>query len=358
MQQAAFGQALQQPVVKRALVFKLQRAQAVGDLLQCVLNGVRKGVHGVDAPGVTGVVVRGAADAVDGWVAQVDVGRGHVDLGAQHHAAVFVRAVTHLAEAGQVLCGRAAAEGAVHAGFAEVAARGAHLLGGLFVHIGVAGFDQIFRGAVHEVEVVAGLEEVALAVGFPAKAEPLHRVEDGVDVFGVFLLGVGVVKAHVADAAVVAREAKVEADALGVAHVQVAVGLGREAGADFGRVGLAGGVVGRVARGAGPAALAVGAFVQIVFDDLAQEVADFLLAGLWGSGSVVFRRGRGGVGAHSPILGRRHRVIATDSAARVGVWLNSLACAGPWSARAIRAMDSRVSVLAAERASSWPSRRK
>jgi hypothetical protein len=129
----------------------------VGDLLQRVLNGVRKGVHGVDAPFVARVVVRGAAYAVDGRVAHVDVGAGHVDLGAQHHGAVFMFAVAHFAESGQVFSGRAAAEGAVHTGLAKVAPVGAHLLGGLFVHIGVAGFDQVFRCAVHEVKVVAGL---------------------------------------------------------------------------------------------------------------------------------------------------------------------------------------------------------
>ena len=74
-----------------------------------------------------------------------------------------------------------------------------------------------------------------------------------------FLLGVGVVKAHVADAAVVARQAEVQADALGVAHVQVAVGFGREAGADLGRVGLAGVVEGGITRAAAPLALGVGA---------------------------------------------------------------------------------------------------
>jgi hypothetical protein len=153
-QQAAFAQALQQPVVERALVFKFQRADAVGDLLQRVLDGVREGVHGVDAPGVARVVVRGAADAVDGRVAQVDVGRGHVDLGAQHGGAVGQFAVAHLAEARQVLGRAAAAEGAVHAGLAEVAAVGAHVFGCLLVHIGVAGFDQVFGRAVHEVEVV------------------------------------------------------------------------------------------------------------------------------------------------------------------------------------------------------------
>jgi hypothetical protein len=54
---------------------------------------VREGVHRVDAPLVAGVVVLGMAHAVDGRVAQIDVGRGHVDLGAQHGGAIGQLAV-------------------------------------------------------------------------------------------------------------------------------------------------------------------------------------------------------------------------------------------------------------------------
>ena len=248
---------------------------------------------------VAGVVVRGAADAVERRVAQVDVGVAHADLGAQHGGAVGQLAVAHVAETRQVFGRGAGAVGAVLARFAEVAAVGAHLFRRLLVHIGVAGLDQVLGGAVHEVEVVAGVVEVAVAVRLPAEAQPLHRVEDGVDVFLLFLLRVGVVEAHVAHALVVARQAEVQADALGVAHVQVAVGLGREAGADAGRVGHAGlrlcvlaGVAGRVA----PAAAAVGAGGEVVFDDLAQEVAGLgrFLRFFLGSGNT-WR-------AHGPIL--------------------------------------------------------
>jgi hypothetical protein len=274
-QQAAFAQAVHQPVVKRALVFKLQRADAVGDLLQRVFNRVGKGVHRVDAPFVAGVVVGGAADAVDGRVAHVDVGAGHVDFGTQNHSAIGMLSLRHLPETFQILGRGAGAVGAVHAGLAKVAPVGAHLLGGLFVHIGVAGFDQVFRCAVHEVEVVAGLVQVADTMGVPVKTQPLHRVQNAVDVFGVFFFGVGVVKAHVAHATVVARQAKVQANAFGMAHVQVAIGLGWETGADFGRVGRASGVVGGVAGAASPAALGVSAVFQIVFDDLAQKIAGF-----------------------------------------------------------------------------------
>jgi phosphohistidine phosphatase SixA len=52
----------------------------------------------------------------------------------------------------------------------------------------------------------------------PVEAEPAHRVDDGVDVLLLFLLRIGVVEAQVAAAAVVARQAEVQADRLGVAE--------------------------------------------------------------------------------------------------------------------------------------------
>ncbi len=88
-----------------------------------------------------------------------------------------------------------------------------------------------------------------------------------------FFFGVGVVKAQVAGALVVAGQAKVQANAFGVAHVQVAVGLGRKAGADFGRVHRASGMMGGIARQPPQWRPAWGAFGQVVLESvLAQEV--------------------------------------------------------------------------------------
>ena len=58
-------QLLHDPVVQRAVVLELQRAQGVGDALQRVLNGMGKVVHGIDAPLVALAVVVHMADAVD-----------------------------------------------------------------------------------------------------------------------------------------------------------------------------------------------------------------------------------------------------------------------------------------------------
>ena len=85
----------------------------------------------------------------------------------------------------------------------------------------------------------------------PVEAEPADVGLDGVDVLLLFLDRVGVVEAQVAAAAELAGDAEVEADGLGVADVEVAVGLRREAGDDARRRALA----------------------QVGGDDLADEVA-------------------------------------------------------------------------------------
>jgi hypothetical protein len=57
--------------------------------------------------------------------------------------------------------------------------------------------------------------------------------------------------------------------------MQVAVGLGREAGADFGGVGLALLVVGGITGATAPAALAIGLLFQVALYHLAQEITGF-----------------------------------------------------------------------------------
>ncbi len=101
-----------------------------------------------------------------------------------------------------------------------------------------------------------------------------------------------------AHAAVFLGQAEVDADAFGVANVQVAVGLGGEAGADLGGVGLALALHVGATGHAGPAAAGVGALRDVFFNDLAQEVADLVLAFggsvggvglfLWGALAGVF----------------------------------------------------------------------
>src|SRR5439155_21077225 len=88
--------------------------------------------------------------------------------------------------------------------------------------------DEQLRLLVELVEVVGRV----VGVLDPVEAEPADVFLDRVDVLLLFLQRVGIVEAQVAAAAGLLRDAEVEADRLRVPDVQVAVGLGREAGHD------------------------------------------------------------------------------------------------------------------------------
>ena len=92
-----------EPVVQRAVVLELQRADRVRDALDRVALAVRVVVRWVDAPLVAGAVVRRVLDAVHHRVAQVDVGRRHVDLRPQRAGAVGELALLHPLEQVEIL---------------------------------------------------------------------------------------------------------------------------------------------------------------------------------------------------------------------------------------------------------------
>ena len=93
------------------------------------------------------------------------------------------------------------------------------------VDVSLAVFDQLDRPLIELIEIIRRVEKAV-----PLEAQPPHVVLDRVDVFGLFFLGIGVVEAQVGVAAEFVGEAEIEADRLGVADVQIAVGLGRKAG--------------------------------------------------------------------------------------------------------------------------------
>jgi hypothetical protein len=251
------GDVVHQPVVERAVVLELQRAEGVGDALDGIAQGMRVVIHRIHAPGVAGAVMLGVEDAVDDRIAHVDVGMRHVDLGAQRAFAVPEPACAHAPEEVEVLRRGAVAEGAVSAGLGERATMRTHFLGAEIADEGEALADELFRETVELFEIVARVEKIRA----PVEAEPLHVLHDGVDVFGLLLGGIGVVEAEVAAGVgrVLLRDAEVQADGLRVADVEVAVRFRGKAGDDH---------------------PAVFTLAEVAGDDLADEVE----AGLgWGA---------------------------------------------------------------------------
>src|SRR6185312_14463462 len=153
----------------------------------------------------------------------------------------------HAAEEIEILGDAPPAKRAVAAGLAQRAAHAAHLFDWEIVDIGQALADQMLGPVVELLEIIRG--EIEMLV--PIKTEPAHVALDGVDVFLLLLGRVGVVEAQMAAAAEFLRHAEIEADRLGVADMEIAVGLRRKARDDA--VATAG--------------------VEITLDDVADEIA-------------------------------------------------------------------------------------
>ena len=101
---------------------------------------------------------------------------------------------------------------------------GADLVGRERVDVGDRLANQPLGEPVELFVVVRGVEFAPA----PVEPQPPHIVLDRIDVLDVLLDRVGVVEAEVADATEIGGDPEVDADGLGVADVQVAIGLGRK----------------------------------------------------------------------------------------------------------------------------------
>jgi len=220
---------IQKPIVEGAMDFEFEGADGMGDAFDHVGERVGVIVHGIDAPRVAGAMVGDFADAIENGIAQVDVGRGHVDFGAQDALAFGEFARAHAAEEVEVFGDGAMAERAFFAGDGGGAAIFLDVVEGEIADERFAFFDELL-GEIVEPLIIIGREEFLVA---PVEAEPADVFLDGIDVLDVFARGIGVVEAQMADAAallVFEGDAEVEADGFGVADVEVAVGFGGKAG--------------------------------------------------------------------------------------------------------------------------------
>ena len=92
------------------------------------------------------------------------------------------------------------------------------------VNISQIPFDQILSPGIQLLEVIAGI-----AFFGRLKAQPLYIAANRVDVFLIFFFWIGVIETQIRDATKFLGDSKIKTDRLGVAHVQVAVRLGRKA---------------------------------------------------------------------------------------------------------------------------------
>ena len=214
--------------------FEFQRAKRVGDAFEVIAQSMGEIVERVNAPLVSGLVMRGVPDAIEDRVAQPNVRRLHVDLGAQSARAIGKFARFHARKQVEVFFHGAVAK-------RSVLAEPPVFVGFSWRHVADVGFafaHELLSEFVDLIEVIGSKERRAVAFQSeifvrPAIDQPTDIGHDRVDEFRLFFFRVGVVHPHVADAAEFARDPEVEADRLGVSDMEIAVRLGREASVNF-----------------------------------------------------------------------------------------------------------------------------
>src|SRR5579872_3163071 len=212
------------PIVERAVIFEFQTAAGVGDAFDGIRLTVGKIVHRVDGPLIAGAMMLGVNDAVHDGIAQVEIGRRHVDFGAERARTVGEFAVLHALKQFEIFADGTVPVGALLAGFGESAALFADFVGGQVADVRVSLIDQLDGPFIELLEIIGGIEDAVLEIA----AEPADVLDDGIDVLGFFFFRIRIVETEVAFASEFRGEAEIEVDRLGVADVQVTIRLGRE----------------------------------------------------------------------------------------------------------------------------------
>ncbi len=210
------------------MILELEGAQRMGDSLDRIRLPVSEVVRRVDAPVRAGARVFGMKDAVEHGIPHVDVSRSHIDPGAKYARTVGEFARAHAGKQIQALVDGAIAVGTVGARFRQRSPVFADFARREIVDVGVAVADQVPAPLVQAFEVVR--REIEMFA--PVESQPADVFLNAVDVFVLFLGGVGVVESHMAAAAEAPPHAEIQADGLGVADMEISVGLRRKPGHD------------------------------------------------------------------------------------------------------------------------------
>ena len=122
---------------------ELKRTDRVRHAFEIIGLSMRKVIHRIDVPCVSGTMMRMRGDdTIHDRITEMHVGVCHVDLRTQNHLAFLYLAPLHCLEETQVLLDRTITVRRSHTGLGRRTFLLRNLLGCLFIHIGFAFFDE------------------------------------------------------------------------------------------------------------------------------------------------------------------------------------------------------------------------
>ena len=187
---------VQHPIVQWPVIFKLQGAKGMRNAFNGVGQRMRKIIRGIDVPRSARPVMRNPSNPVERRIAHIDVRRGHVDFGTEHVRPFFAVAGTHSRKQVKIFFHKSRSIRALLARLRQGPPVVSNLVRGQTVHVGLAFPDQQRRVLVQLLEIIRGKETPVL----PVEPQPAHVFLNGLDVFHVFLGGIGVVEPQIAQA--------------------------------------------------------------------------------------------------------------------------------------------------------------
>jgi len=222
-------QILNKPIIKRAVVLKLQGTDRVRDALDGILLAVGEIVGRIDHPVIAGLVMWHLADAIENRVTQVHIGRCHINLGSQHPATLIELPGLHPGQQIKILGYITVPVGAIAARFCQGTAILPRLFGRQIIDISPALLHEVNRPIVQLLEITGGKANIPI----PLITQPPNISLDGVNELLALFLGIGVIESQITASAELLGESEVHTDGLRVPNVKVSIGLRRKARDDF-----------------------------------------------------------------------------------------------------------------------------
>ena len=156
------------PVIKRSVIFKFQRTDGMCDMFNGIFDGMSKIIHGVNAPFIACIVMCDMCYTIDNGISHVDVGRCHIDLGAEYPFSVCTFTIFHALKKLQVLLYASVTVGTVFAGLFQRSAIFTNFIGRQITHISLSFFNQLQCTFIHRVKIV-GCKKQSV---FPVCSQP------------------------------------------------------------------------------------------------------------------------------------------------------------------------------------------
>ena len=186
-------------------------------------------VHRINAPFIPRSVMRHLHNAIDNGIAHIKVGGGHINFSAENFSAVFKLAVGHTPKQIKIFLHRTVTVGTLLSRLGQSAAILTHLVGGEVANKGKTLFNKFQGTLINIVKIVGSIVDIV-----PMITQPFYIFHNGVNIFNIFLGGIGIIKTKITTSAVLFGSTEVNADCLCVTDMQIAVRFGRKTGLNSG----------------------------------------------------------------------------------------------------------------------------